>query len=66
MGSVALAIPDAIARAFPVPVIAIMSKTSIIPVTVPNNPSKGHKAIRPVSSINSLTIRNLELIYSSI
>ena len=31
----------------PVPVIAIMSKTSIIPVTVPRSPSSGHNAINP-------------------
>ena len=47
VGSVALAIPEAIARAFPVPVIAMISNTSIIPVTVPSNPSRGHNAIKP-------------------
>ena len=47
VGSVALAIPEAIALALPVPVIAIMSKTSIIPVTVPRSPSSGHNAINP-------------------
>ena len=47
VGSVALAIPEAIALAFPVPVIAMISKTSIIPVTVPSKPNNGHNAIRP-------------------
>ena len=46
VGRVALAIPDAIALALPVPVIAMMSKTSIIPVTVPNKPRTGHKVIK--------------------
>ena len=43
VGKVALAIPEAISLALPVPVMAIISKTSIIPVTVPRRPSKGPK-----------------------
>ena len=47
VGNVALAIPEAIALAFPVPVIAMISNTSIIPVTVPSKPNNGHSAIKP-------------------
>ena len=46
VGNVALAIPEAIALAFPVPVIAMISNTSIIPVTVPSKPNNGHSAIK--------------------
>ena len=42
VGSVALAMPDAIALALPVPVIAMIANTSIIPVTVPRSPRSGH------------------------
>ena len=46
VGIVALETPDAIERALPVPEIAMTSNTSIMPVTVPNKPSKGHTAIK--------------------
>ena len=38
VGNVALAMPEAIYLSFPLPVIAIISKTSIIPVTFPSIP----------------------------
>ena len=44
VGRVAFDIPAAIARAFEEPVIAITSKTSTIPVTVPSKPNKGAAA----------------------
>ena len=46
VGIVAFDTPAAIERAFPEPDIAITSKTSIIPVTVPINPNNGHKATK--------------------
>ena len=48
VGSVALDIPPAISLGFPVPVKAITSKTSIIPVTVPSRPSSGQSATKPL------------------
>ena len=44
VGMVALDTPEAMDRAFPDPENAITSNTSIIPVTVPINPSKGQRA----------------------
>ena len=45
VGMVARETPSAIALAFPEPAMAKTSKTSIIPVTVPRSPNKGHRAI---------------------
>ena len=44
VGTVALDTPEAVERGFPDPDIAITSKTSIMPVTVPINPISGHNA----------------------
>ncbi len=44
VGIVACDTPAAIDRGFPVPENAITSNTTIIPVTVPSNPSNGHNA----------------------
>ena len=55
VGNVALAMPEAIALAFPVPVIAMISKTSIIPVTVPSKPRRGHSAIKALNHKNIFT-----------
>ena len=46
VGMVAFDTPDAMARALLLPVMAMTSKTSIIPVTVPSSPSRGHRATR--------------------
>jgi hypothetical protein len=40
VGIVAIEIPDAIKRALPVPCVAIVSNTEIMPVTVPSKPIK--------------------------
>ena len=45
VGRVAFVIPEANARALPVPKNETTSNTSIIPVTVPRRPNTGHKAI---------------------
>jgi hypothetical protein len=46
VGSVAFVMPEANALALPVPKKDTTSKTSIIPVTVPNKPRTGHKVIK--------------------
>ena len=48
VGRVAFETPEAIALGFPVPVKAMTSKTSIIPVTVPSSPSNGQRATKPL------------------
>ena len=53
---VACDMPAAIARAFPFPVIAITSKTLIIPTTVPSNPSIGQIAINIFISAKDFSI----------
>ena len=45
VGKVALVMPEANARALPVPKNDTTSKTSIIPVTVPRRPNTGQRAI---------------------
>ena len=50
VGIVARETPDAIARGFPEPAMAMTSKTSIIPVTVPKSPNNGHRAIKVFKS----------------
>ena len=44
VGMVAMYTPEAMARALPEPTMAMTSKTSIIPVTVPRSPNSGHTA----------------------
>ena len=46
VGSVARATPPAIARGELPPTIAMTSKITIMPVTVPSRPSKGHSLVR--------------------
>ena len=50
VGTVALDTPDAMERGLPDPEMAITSKTSIMPVTVPSRPSRGHRATQVLIS----------------
>ncbi len=45
VGTVALEIPDAMARGEPVPVMARVSNTCTMPTTVPSSPISGQRAI---------------------
>ena len=56
VGIVAALTPSAIARGLPDPMLAITSKTCIIPVTVPSNPNIGSKAMNVVIMVSPLLI----------
>ncbi len=60
VGSVARYTPEAIARALPVPEIAITSNTETMPVTVPSKPIIGHKATS-VLIVNTERATDLEV-----
>lgn len=46
VGIVAIEMPEAMERVFPLPTAAMTSKTFIMPVTVPRSPSKGQRATK--------------------